>query len=116
MKRFVFSLTGTSDEDINNCGDEKAIVAFNTAQILVSDTTKNMTVLLLLSFDMGATGLAFAEIAQFLYDNYEIHQIKILFISLSNPSELTTRKVTYSSEKELKELKEEAAEHVKNIE
>jgi hypothetical protein len=110
MKRYIFDAASVGDEEIIRSGDEKALAAFHTATAMVSDEMKNMTALLLLSFDMGTPGLAFTEIAQFLYDNYTTHQITGLYLSLTSPEKIVAKKRHYESEEEMLELKREAEE------
>ncbi len=116
MERYIFKNDANNMDKVFESEDEKAIAALKAAEALVGDPDKNMTALMLISFDMNTAGMSFVDIAQFLYDNYSKYQLVGLWLSITNPSAVTSKKMHYESEEEMEALKKEANEIAKKFE
>lgn len=109
MERFIFKPIKTEPEDVFSSGDDKAKVAWVTAETLVKDADKHSPVIMLISWDLGYAGISFYDIAQFLYDNYTEFQIDSLLKVITGNDSVTIKQVAYESEEQLEELRAKAS-------
>ena len=110
MNRFIFDPLGEDYDDVMTSGDERAMAAFATADVIVADVQRSMPIIMIISFELNSSGVSFSEICQFLYDNYEEYQIAGLYKSMTDPDSVTATKMQYESAEQLANAKDNADE------
>jgi len=106
MTRFVFDTRKGADK-VFNSDDMKAKMAFILAGEIIDKRDDNMPLLVLLTFEIGTGGLTHDEIAQFLYDNYDEHQLTGLHIAVADKEKMKTITKHFETEEELEEIRKE---------